>query len=330
MMDDKKILTIASLIAVLLLFYVFFPFLDGIVIGLVLAYIGRPLKRWFMEKGLSPRTSSLITSLCIVVPVITILAFGIAEMIDALVYMLNNYSSFTLSTTGITVPHWLEVRFEGVLKSTLSLLISTLLKVSTLKYAWGIALLLINFLIAILSCYFLLKDGKSLFEAFMKILPPSKILNLYFKRLDNVLNGIFVGSLYSAILVAFLSLAVFTFFDVPYPLACTSLMFIASLVPLFSGVMVLVPIGVYKYLVAGTPDAILFLVVSSIVIYAPTELIARPYIVSVKTHVHPFLLLISFIGGGIAGGIAGFFLAPMLVGAINAAYLVYTEESDSS
>ncbi|MHC1624910.1 MAG: AI-2E family transporter, partial [Methermicoccaceae archaeon] len=76
-------------------------------------------------------------------------------------------------------------------------------------------------------------------------------------------------------------------------------------------------------------EAIVFLGVSVVIIYAPTELLIRPYIVSLKSSLHPFLLMLSFIGGGLMGGIGGFFLAPVAVGAICAAYDVYVKQSVS-
>jgi predicted PurR-regulated permease PerM len=76
----------------------------------------------------------------------------------------------------------------------------------------------------------------------------------------------------------------------------------------------------------GLESAAVFFVVASIVIYAPPELVLRPYLASIKSQIHPFLILLAFLGGAFVGGLAGFFLAPIVLGAIIAAYRVHTDD----
>ena len=66
--------------------------------------------------------------------------------------------------------------------------------------------------------------------------------------------------------------------------------------------------------------------VSSLIIYGPPELILRPYLTGMKSKIHPMLLMLAFLGGAFVGGIAGFFAAPILLGALVAAYRVYQEQ----
>jgi predicted PurR-regulated permease PerM len=63
----------------------------------------------------------------------------------------------------------------------------------------------------------------------------------------------------------------------------------------------------------------------TIILYIVPELILRPYLIGKVSSIHPLLILLSFMGGGIVGGIAGFFLAPVAVGMIIAAYNVYAK-----
>jgi predicted PurR-regulated permease PerM len=44
-----------------------------------------------------------------------------------------------------------------------------------------------------------------------------------------------------------------------------------------------------------------------------------------ESKIHPMLIILAFLGGAFVGGIAGFFTAPILLGALVAAYRVYQE-----
>jgi predicted PurR-regulated permease PerM len=98
---------------------------------------------------------------------------------------------------------------------------------------------------------------------------------------------------------------------------------------MFAGYMVILPLAILRYFNLGLESAVIFFAVASIVIYAPPELVLRPYLVSLKSHIHPLLLMLAFLGGAFVGGIAGFFAAPILLGALMAAYRVYGEEAQT-
>ena len=151
------------------------------------------------------------------------------------------------------------------------------------------------------------------------------IVNRYACHLDLILKGIFIGNAYSALIVSVTSVVVFYAFGFPHVLALATLIFIASVIPLFAGYMVLVPLALMRYIEHGFESAALFFVVSSLIIYGPPELILRPYLTGMKSKIHPMLLILAFLGGAFVGGIAGFFAAPILLGALVAAYRVYQE-----
>ena len=80
-----------------------------------------------------------------------------------------------------------------------------------------------------------------------------------------------------------------------------------------------------RYIQYGFESAVFFFVAASVVIYGPPELILRPYLTGMQSKIHPMLLILAFIGGAFVGGIAGLFAAPILLGALVAAYRVYQE-----
>ena len=151
----------------------------------------------------------------------------------------------------------------------------------------------------------------------------------FIKHLDGILSAIFIGNIYGAIAVGVLSLIVFTAFGFKNVMALSALMLIAALIPMFAGYMVILPLAIYRYFSMGSHEAIVFFLVSIIVIILPPEFLIRPYIIHTQSKIHPMLIIIAFIGGGLVGGIAGFFIAPILLGAIIAAYRTDIEIRES-
>jgi len=101
------------------------------------------------------------------------------------------------------------------------------------------------------------------------------------------------------------------------------------MIPVLSSWLVIVPITLYRYFEMGLFDALLFFAISTALIYLPSDLIIRPYIVSTKSTIHPLLVILSFVGGVLVAGIGGFFLAPALMGVVVGVYQVQKEETES-
>jgi predicted PurR-regulated permease PerM len=118
---------------------------------------------------------------------------------------------------------------------------------------------------------------------------------------------------------------IFYGFGLPRPFALASIIFVAGMVPFLTSWVVIVPVAVYKYVISGWGDALAFFILASTLIYLPSELLIRPYLVSAKSSLHPLLVMLSFLGGALVAGIGGFFLAPAIMGAIVGIYQVRRE-----
>ncbi len=82
----------------------------------------------------------------------------------------------------------------------------------------------------------------------------------------------------------------------------------------------------YLYVDRSPADRGDLLVSSALVfVYVPPDFILRPYLINRASNVHPLLIILSFVGGGLAGGISGFFAAPLVVGLLVAVYRTYVK-----
>ena len=80
-----------------------------------------------------------------------------------------------------------------------------------------------------------------------------------------------------------------------------------------------------RSLAVGPMEAIVFFIAASILVLA-AELIIRPYIVYARSSIHPMLVLLAFLGGGLVAGVFGFFLAPAMLGVISAIFQMLKKE----
>lgn len=319
---------IAIAVLLFLAFLILLPLADGIVLGLVFAYIARPIQ---LKLRGHRQLGAFIASLCIFVPLVFVIGVGVLEIINQVTWIIENKNAVSSASVdfihALNIPQELVAIFSDSVGNLSTSLRPAVDSVGLLGYAQSISLFLINFMVSIFLCFYILADGDRLYCAFLGVMPADykDIINRYACHLDQILRGIFLGNAYSAIIVSVTSVVVFFAFGFPHVLALATLIFIASVVPLFAGYMVLIPLALMRYLQYGIESAVFFFVVASVVIYGPPELFLRPYLTGMQSKIHPMLLILAFLGGAFVGGIAGLFAAPILLGALVAAYRVYQE-----
>lgn len=334
-LDSKWKIAVGAFLLILLTIQViiFLPLADGLVLGLVFAYISRPI---FMKLNRFPRLGAFIATMCIVVPVVFIIGSGIFEILRQIGWIIENQATVINLLfdyfRAIDIPEKYSGDVQQLIWNFSTSFLPIIGNSGILSYARDLMMFGLNLVIAIIVCYFLLADGDKCYAAMLKVVPEKckGSVNRYFYHLDIILQGVFIGNASAALIVSILSLVVFYAFGFSNILALSALIFIASVIPMFAGYMVLLALSLYRYVEQGLESAVVFFVVASIVIYVPPELFLRPYLASVKSHVHPLLILLAFLGGAFVGGIAGFFAAPILLGAIIAAYRVYVDEGSET
>lgn len=331
--DWKRWPYLVAAVALVLISYMVFPLLDGMILGIVFAYVGRPIRDLFGPRRI---LGSLVATCCIIIPISLILALGVLEVVNQLMWLTSHKDELLwISSSLITSSAIPPVIFEGLsgsIKSILDIAASIAASLPVLGLGRSFSMGFINFLLSFLVCYFLLADGDRLKGLLMEILPKGldDINSKYFARADKILSGIFLGSIYTSIAGGAASVVIFYLFDVPRPFAMASVVFLAGLVPFLTW-LVFIPTAIYRYFTLGPADALAFFLVGSILVHI-AELVIRPYFVSTRSSLHPLLVMITFLGGGLVAGLGGFFLAPALTGLVYAIYQVererYTERSN--
>ena len=323
---DDGLLILIFTVAFLLLVYMTIPLLDGMVLGLVFAYIGRPIRNLFGERR---RLGSLVATICIVLPISVIIGLGAIEIVNQLLWLAEHQAEIVHAANGfmggVNLPPFLYERLNSSIKNVASIVTSFAASVQIFSMGREFTLDVLNFILSLPVCYFLLADGYHLQESAIRLLPQDKvkIYQRYLARIDKILSGVYLGSIYTAIAGGLTSIVIFYLFGVPRPFALASMVFLAGIIP-FMTWLVFIPTSIFRYFMNGPVDALAFFLVGSVMVHL-VELIIRPYFVSAKSSIHPLLVLISFMGGGLVAGITGFFLAPALMGIIIAIHQVNSE-----
>jgi predicted PurR-regulated permease PerM len=326
-LGEKSWLIVFTLALVVLLSYYIWPLLDGLVLGLVFAYVGRPVRDLF---GANRRIGSLAAIICIVVPLSAIFAAGVIETSNQIRW-LENHERVIVSlifelVSKVHIPQAILDEISRGMANLMGMGLNLLASLPVFSLGSTITLGIINFLIAFCVCYFLLLDGDRLSKAVRELfnLDNDSFELRCLARIDSILCGVYMGSIYTAIAGGMTSIAIFYIFEVPRPFAMASIVFLAGMVPFLTW-LVFIPTAIGRYIEIGPLDAWLFFLAASILVHI-AELVIRPYIVYTKSKLHPLLVLLAFLGGGLVAGIAGFFLAPAMVGVVTGIYRVMTED----
>jgi predicted PurR-regulated permease PerM len=326
-------LLVLVLAALVLVSYFLFPFMDGVILGTVFAYVGRPIRNFFKDHR---RLGSLVATICIVVPIFIILGLGMLEVANQILTLAHSQEQVVSALMSLErrleVPQGLYEVVSGSLQNVIGIIAPIAASIPVLNMGRALSLGIINFVISIPVCYFLLLDGEGFVDSVMALLPIEKVESYrrYFYRIDRILSGIFLGSIYTSIVGSLIAAVVFYAFGLPRPLALASFVFIAGMVPILTAWVVIIPLAVYKYVYMGFTEALIFFLVSSALIYLPSELAIRPYLVATRSSMHPLLVMLSFFGSALVAGIGGFFLAPAIMGILVGIYQVRREELSGS
>lgn len=324
-------LILIFLVILAFLSYFLIPLLPSIVLGFVFAYVARPIKKWF-EREYDRRVSAIIATAVVITPIALIFIFGIIEAINQFVWILNNLESFQnaiielLRNIGapefirdyiaMSLPDFIE-RFRGLLPSF-----------ADVERTKDLMILVLNFFISIFVCYYFLIDGEKIYNFLLTLVPEDRKeeMRRFMLRTDNMLSGLFIGNFFMSIIISLMSVPFFLFFEIPLVALLASLMFLAALIPIFAEWMVLIPVVLYVLINRGTEGALLIAISGTLYLYILPEMILKPYFVGYTSGVNPALLLLAFLGGGLVGGVSGFFLAPTFLVIATAFYREFIYE----
>ncbi len=309
---------------------VFLPFLTPLVLAGAAAVLTYPIYKMSLrmlgEGKLRKNLAAFITVLFILIVIIVPLFFLAGSIYNEiqtlyasltdegsrshLIDVLNTFSQSLSNKVFGVLPAYSFDSFNMTeyMKSGLELLFANLDNIfSSLAEVAGYAL------VFLLALFYFLRDGASLIR---RVLSWSPELNSNYtfvvRAVRRGVNSIFVGSLVVGILQGVSTGLAFAAFGIPAPALWGTVAAIASLVPGFGTSLIILP-GVAYLMFAGQYVYAAGLLVWGYAAILLLDHTLGPILVNKGVHVHPFLVLMSVLGGLVTFGFVGLFLGPLIL-----------------
>ena len=328
-MRDKwmTVLIIGVLVLLALVAIFFSPLLDGIVMGIVFAYVAKPIKKR-IERKTGRFAASLLATLLIIVPIFILMFYGVFQGINQVIYLFSHQHEVEEELVNALRNAGIDEGYVEAVRTWIPNIISIIqskVKLSAIDVTIRAVMFFMNFIISAIVCFYVLLDADNFVAKAIRIIPEEKRKEVarFIAEVDETLLALWFGNFAFAVTIGIASIPFFIAFGIPYAPLLSGLMFLAALIPVFAEWMVLAPVALFLAL-RNLNTAIWFIFIGFTFLYFVPEVVLRPHFVGYASRIHPLALLLAFVGGAIVGGIAGFFVAPMLVAVLTAVYNYYT------
>lgn len=327
-MAQQKLQTwffIVFVLAVLTLtFFIFLPYLSILFLALVFAIIFNPLYEKILKSvSAKPTLASIITvlfALLIIAGPISFFATLLFQEASDLYRQVLIADTNGGATDGLLyVQNKIESFFPGFdtrvsadatqyLRQGLSWLLNNLSVFfgGFLRIAFALFLML-------LALFYFLRDGKSFIKALVRLSPladesDEKIISKIVVAVNSVVRGHLVIGLVQGVL----SGVGFAIFGMPSPVLWGSIAAVASLAPTVGTSLVIIPAVLYLF-ITGHALAALGLLAWGILAVGLVDNLIGPILIERGVKIHPFLILLSALGGLSFFGPVGFLAGPVLL-----------------
>ncbi len=326
--------------ASVLTFLIFYSYLTSLLLALVLSVMFRPLhrsiSRIFSGGDQASSLSTFITLVIVAVLVITPLIF-LAKQIytesehlyysltdegdrSALIQSLNAFSESLSNRLGGTFTSYNFDDFN-ITKYVQNFLEWSFANLDTIFS--GVSKFALQIFIMLFALFYLLRDGGKFKQSVILLSPLADNYDeRIFGKLKQAIRSVVVGSLVVGMIQGFLTGLGFYIFGVPNPALWGSFAVVAALIPGIGTSLVIVP-GVLYLLFVSTKLHALGMLIWGILAVGLIDNFLGPMLVNRGVHVHPFLILLSVMGGLAYFGPIGFIAGPLIVALLFALLEIY-------
>jgi len=172
---------------------------------------------------------------------------------------------------------------------------------------------LFAFFIALIGSFYFFRDGKELLQLVIKISPlPDHEDKIILARLVRAVRAVATGTVFVALIQGSLVAIGFTFFGIERAILFGSIASVGALMPGIGTTIVTAPAILYLFFTGNIISGVGLLVWSILIVGLVDNLIG-PYLMSRGNNMHPFIILISVLGGIALFGPIGFIIGPVVV-----------------
>ncbi len=181
----------------------------------------------------------------------------------------------------------------------------------------------LQFLMMLLTVYYLFKDGHALADSVRSSIPlPVKRTGQMLEHVSDVVRATIYGGLVVAGIQGTLGGLLFWILGLPSPVLWGAVMGFFALIPLLGAFVVYIPAALVL-LAGGSYIKAIILLAIGIGVVSQIDNVLRPMLISGKTQMHPLLLFFSIAGGVSVFGLLGLVLGPVIAALFIAIFEVY-------
>jgi len=316
-----------------LAFFIFRPFLYAFILAIVFATVFEPVYKKVLaitrERKSLVAFLATISVLIVVVAPLVFLGIQIFQEATGLYFsLIENDGETDLSrligdtmqslTRFSPVPVEFSLDVSQYLKQGLSWLLQHLGSLFA-----NVAKAIVSIFIFLVALYYLFKDGRKLKAAVVALSPLQDIHDeTIFNKLALAINSVIKGNLAVALIQGILTAVGFAIFGVPNATLWGSVAAITALIPGIGTALVLLPAILYLYFSGET------LFATGLLLWGMTAVglvdnFLGPKLASRGIRLHPFLILLSVLGGIGFFGPLGFLLGPLVLSLLFALLEIY-------
>ena len=330
---SRRFLLVVGLLAGAVSALIVLPFLNWILIAMVLAYVLVPLDRRLSQRlppSLSAGISITIGLFAIVLPVLVVLGVA-ANQTRRLITGFDPQIVFRVDDL-IADRFGIQINVTD-LQETLSGAISSGARGvvgNVFSIVGGLPELFIGITVMFFVVYYLLKDGDRTAAWLRTVLPlDPELREELFDETSLLLYNSLVGTVAVAGVQAVLLGIAFVFVGIQNVVFWTVVTFVAALLPLVGASIIWLPAAIY-FLIIGRPVAAVGLVVFGAVVISTVDNILRPMVMRRGAQLSPVLTILGIFGGLALFGFVGLFVGPIILGVTKLLVEMFVREYPAS
>ena len=302
-------------------------FLVPVMLAAVFAGIFYPLFTWLMARtrqreNLSALICCVLLLACLVAPTYFIAnlvareAAAFYQTVENWVVPLMQHDSSQLKAEFQKLPwyqalEYFHIDWEGTLLNGAKSAGSTMAGVIN-KTTEGTVQLLTSMVVTFFTMFYFFRDGQRL-VARLKYLSPldERYETALIDRFASVSRATVKGTLFIGLTQGVLGGITLWAFGFPSPVLWSTVMAVASILPLLGAGMVLYPAAIYSLVTGDYTTGIAIIAITAVII-SSIDNVLRPWLVGRETGLHDLIIFFSTLGGIGMFGVMGFILGPIL------------------
>ncbi len=296
------------------------PFLSALALSAIIVTICHPLHTRIL--ALTPRNNKTIAAFLSTVVVLLVLVLPLTLLTSLLIgevvgfYQdLNNGEQVNTEQLLLNAEAQIENLFPG---SNVDLVaqvqsLARLIAENLGTIFAGTISTIFTFFIAIIGSFYFFRDGRQMLDLVVKASPlPDDEDRLIIERTGRAVRSVATGTLLLAVIQGTLVAIGFTIVGFEHAILWGSLASAGALMPGVGTSIVTVPATIYLFVTGDVGWGIALLVWSALIVGLVDNLLG-PYLIGRQNNMHPFIILISVLGGIAYFGPVGFIVGPVIV-----------------